>query len=138
MTSIARSEKEKCRQLSIQSHYCGNSQQALAIGIFEMASLTSVPTQLYGRRILPQVLDELADLTPERLYAAIPRSNSDLSQGFRDVSFKEMSNGANYLAHWIRKHCGQSQAFETICYIGIPDLRSAAVFLAAVKCGYKV
>ena len=33
---------------------------------------------------------------------------------------------------------GRSTVFETIAYIGPSDLRYAIVFLAAVKCGYKV
>lgn len=33
---------------------------------------------------------------------------------------------------------GLGMSSETICYIGEPDLRTAVIFLAAVKSGYKV
>jgi len=49
-----------------------------------------------------------------------------------------MAKCVNFMAHWISSHLGSSDRFETLAYIGIPDLRSAAVFLGAVKCGYKV
>ena len=99
--------------------------------------LTTSQQSTYGKRLLPQVLDEISNFTPDRLYAAIPRS-SDLSQGFRDITFAEMAQCANMLAFWLHGSFGPSNNFETICYIGIPDIRSAAFFVAAVKCGYKV
>lgn len=91
----------------------------------------------HGRRLLPRALDEIAKSNPNRLYATIPHG-IDLSKGFRDITFKEMATGINFVAHWIHKTFGCSSNFEPLCYIGIPDLRSVAVFLAGVKCGYKV
>ena len=92
---------------------------------------------VFGKRLLPQVLDHLSESTSDRLYATILRS-SDLSQGFRDITVKQIAQCADTLAYWIHDSFGSSGDFETIGYIGIPDLRSAAFFLAAVKCGYKV
>lgn len=91
----------------------------------------------YCYRLLPQVLDEHASASPTRLYASIPRS-SDLSQGFQDVTCQDMARCVNFMAHWITERYGTSSSFETIAYIGIPDLRSVVVFLGAVKAGYKV
>ena len=91
----------------------------------------------HGRRLLHQVLDEISKSTPKRLYATVPRS-TNLSEGFRDVTFEDMARCSDYLAFWLQAKFGRSSNFETLCYIGIPDLRSAAIFLAAVKCGYKV
>lgn len=42
------------------------------------------------------------------------------------------------LAWWLHEAVGPSDTFETLSYIGIPDIRGAFVFLAAIKCGYKV
>ena len=39
----------------------------------------------YGERLLPRVLNELAESEPERLYASVPRLSVNLSQGFRDI-----------------------------------------------------
>ena len=92
----------------------------------------------YGRRLLPQVLDDLSSSTPERLYATIPRVTKDLSQGFHDITIKDVACCVNALAWWLQEEIGRSDSFETLCYIGIPDIRSPILFLAAIKCGYKV
>jgi len=91
----------------------------------------------FGRRTLPQTLDDLASLPSGRLYASIPKDR-DLSEGFIDISCRDMARCVNFMAHWISSHLGVSTDFATIAYMGIPDLRSVAVFLGAVKCGYKV
>ncbi|KAF2472981.1 putative NRPS-like enzyme [Lindgomyces ingoldianus] len=91
----------------------------------------------YGTRLLPQALDELASSTPHRLYASIPRER-DLSHGFLDVTCEDMARCVNFMASWITSRLEPSQDFETLAYIGIPDLRSAAIFLGAVKAGFKV
>lgn len=94
---------------------------------------------LYGRRLLPHVLDDEAQVNPHRVFAAISRSN-DLSDGFRDVYFAEMANAVNYMAHRLQTMFGSTldREFETLTYIGSPDLRYNIVFYAAIKCGYKV
>lgn len=94
-------------------------------------------TTPHGNRTLPQALDDLATSIPDRLYASVPRDR-DLSNGFADVSCGDMARCVNFTAHWISTTLGRSESFETLAYIGIPDLRSAAVFLGAVKCGYRV
>ena len=111
------------------------------------ASTTSTPGDIqvnghvdppYGSRLLPQVVDELAQSNPERIYATIPLS-SNLTQGFRDVTMLQISQAVNKCAQWIESTTiGRSTVFETLSYMGLPDLRYAIVFLAAVKCGYKV
>lgn len=102
-----------------------------------MSPVSAYENSSFGNRTLPQTLDDLALATPERLYASVPKGH-DLSDGFIDVSCKEMARCANFMASWIRVHLGSSRDYETMAYIGIPDLRSAAVFLGAVKCGYRV
>ncbi|KAI9645908.1 hypothetical protein NHQ30_005345 [Ciborinia camelliae] len=103
-----------------------------------MASSTQIPQSPdYGARQLHQTLDYLSKVSPGRLYASIPRS-SDLSEGFRDITFQDMARCSDFVAHWIQDNIGKSTRFETICYIGVPDLRSVAVFFGSLKCGYKV
>ena len=94
---------------------------------------------LYGRRLLPCVLDDEAQANPQRVFAALARSN-DLSQGFQDVNFQQVANAVNHIAFWLRDVFGPvpDREFETLTYFGLPDLRYSIVFYAAVKCGYKV
>ncbi len=91
----------------------------------------------YGARLLPMVVDQLAESDPARVYASIPVS-SVFSEGFRDVTMLEMARAVHSFAWWLDAHIGKSSSFETLAYKGISDLRYAVVFLAAVKCGYKV
>lgn len=90
-----------------------------------------------GRRLLPAVLDELAATNPTRLYGAIPKT-SDLRDGFRDITVADLARCVNFMAKWIEDRFGRSDTFETITYVGITDFRGTIVFIAAVKCGYKV
>jgi hypothetical protein len=101
-----------------------------------MASTAQTPPE-YGSRQLHETLDFISKTTPDRLYAVIPQS-SDLSEGFRDISFRDMARCSDFAAIWIEGRIGRSTTFQTLCYIGIPDLRSVAIFFGAMKCGYKV
>ena len=58
----------------------------------------STQERSYGRRLLPQVLDDLSSSTPERIYATIPRLTKDLSQGFSDITVSDMARCVNALA----------------------------------------
>ncbi|KAI0147491.1 hypothetical protein GGR57DRAFT_476649 [Xylariaceae sp. FL1272] len=95
------------------------------------------PKPNYGRRLMPAVLDRLAVTAPDRLYGVIPKT-ADVTEGFRDISVADMARCVNFVARWIEELHGRSQSFETISYIGTPDLRGPAIFQAAVKCGYKL
>ncbi|KAK2603619.1 hypothetical protein QQS21_004200 [Conoideocrella luteorostrata] len=96
---------------------------------------TSLPLQ--GSRQLHQTLDYLAATSPRRLFATIPKT-SDISDGFREIYFCDMARCSNVAARWIQDQFGSSQSFQTLSFIGIPDLRGVAVFFGAIKCGYKV
>ncbi|ROV93376.1 hypothetical protein VMCG_08404 [Cytospora schulzeri] len=91
----------------------------------------------YGSRLLPRVLDETAATQPDLTYAYVPISNS-LSDGFKAITFSDVATATNYMATWIHQNLGPCDSFQTIAYMGPGDLRYVVVFLAAVKCGYKV
>ncbi|KAI0532164.1 hypothetical protein GGR58DRAFT_491137 [Xylaria digitata] len=99
--------------------------------------MTAIRRPDYGKRLMPVVLDELAKTDPSRLYAAIPKS-TDVKDGFRDITAADVARCVNFMALWIEQKLGRSSSFETISFIGIPDLRGAVIFQAAVKCGYKL
>lgn len=93
----------------------------------------------YGRRLLPCLLDDEAKTNPHKVFATLARSN-DLSHGFHDVCFRQVANAVNHVAYMLQSIFGPEldRDFETLTYIGLPDLRYSIVFYAAVKCGYKV
>ncbi|KAK5147071.1 hypothetical protein LTR04_000921 [Oleoguttula sp. CCFEE 6159] len=91
----------------------------------------------WGSRLLPMVADQLAVEDPHKIYASVAKT-SNIADGFRDVTILELTNAVNFMAWWLEEHFGRSDTFETIAYMGISDIRYNVVFLAAVKCGYKL
>lgn len=90
----------------------------------------------YGRRLVPQVLDELASTEPKRVYAAIPKT-ADVKDGYRDITVADLARCVNVMAKWIENKFGRSDSFETITYVGLSDLKGIVTLLAAIKTGYK-
>lgn len=90
----------------------------------------------YGRRLLPQVVDHHARTDPSRVYASMPKSATDLSHGFQDVTMAKLAAMVNRLAHWLVDVLGVG-SLDAIAYIGPADIRYSVMFLAAVKAGYK-
>lgn len=97
----------------------------------------SSPKDKYGERFLHSVFDEISTTDPDRLYASIPIA-MDVAQGFTDLTFKDIAHCVDTLACSLDKEIGCSSQEETLAYLGLPDLRNVIVFLAVVKCGYKV
>ena len=93
----------------------------------------------YGKRLLPCILDDEAQINPERVFSIITRSN-DIKHGFKEVTFRQVANAVNWVATRLQKSFGATPdyEFETLTFIGLPDLRYPIVVFAAIKCGYKV
>ena len=91
-----------------------------------------------GKQLLNNVVDRTARVTPDLVYAELPRSSVDLSQGFRQVTYRQFANAIDGMAWWFRENLGLSETFETLTYIGPNDLRYNLLLLGAVKASYKV
>ena len=102
-------------------------------------TINTVPTQEpnYGRRLLPQVLDQVAQDSPHKVYTSIPLSDT-LPYDFRDITFAEVAKCVNFVAHWLEERLGRSESFEALAFFGVADLRGTIFFYAALKVGYKV
>lgn len=90
-----------------------------------------------GKRLIPQIIDELAGANPRKVFASYPIS-PNLQDGFRDVNYLQLANAINTCAWWIEGQVGKGHNFETLAYIGPSDLRYAILTIAAIKAGYKV
>ncbi|KAJ9609951.1 hypothetical protein H2200_006281 [Cladophialophora chaetospira] len=100
-----------------------------------MAANSSTPGP--GRRLLPISIDEIAQSDPERAWASIPLS-SDLSVGYRDVSFRTFARAINRAAWFLETTFGRPAASVTIAYIGKSDMRYHILSMAAAKTGYQI
>lgn len=78
----------------------------------------------YGKRLIPNIIDEFAQNEPDREAFQIPRS-SDPKDGWKVVTFKDYANAINHVARRIIDICGKPKenAFPTISYIGPNDAR---------------
>ncbi|KAF2470039.1 acetyl-CoA synthetase-like protein [Lindgomyces ingoldianus] len=99
-----------------------------------MDSSQGVP---YGRRLVPITIDEIARDDPERICFSFPRS-ADIADGFRDINFRTFANAINKTAHFIHREIGRSSMFETVMYMGYPDVRHFIVLVALIKTGHRV
>lgn len=92
----------------------------------------------YGERLIMHVVDELGRNEPDRVWASITRSPSEISQGFRDITMQQLVNAINYTAWWLNSQIGRSDDFEVIFYMGVSDIRYPILLFATVKCGYQL
>ncbi|KAI1371417.1 acetyl-CoA synthetase-like protein [Hypoxylon crocopeplum] len=94
--------------------------------------------QDYGRRLIPHVIDEIAEKDPGREAFSIPRS-SNPQDGWKPVTFKEYANAINHVAQRIIETCGTPSpgTIPTIAYIGPNDVRYIIILVSAIKAGYK-
>lgn len=91
-----------------------------------------------GRRLLPVLIDQIAEVDPEKPFISLART-SDPQQGFRDITFGVLARAVNRCSWWIEENIGRGRGFPTIfTYLGRQDLRHAILVLATQKTGYKV
>ncbi|KAF2867579.1 hypothetical protein BDV95DRAFT_610493 [Massariosphaeria phaeospora] len=89
------------------------------------------------KRLIPAVVDETARNDPERICFSMPRS-ANLEDGFQDISFRTFAHSINKMAHFIQREIGRSSMFETVMYMGYPDVRHYIILVALMKTGHKL
>ncbi|KXH65933.1 thioester reductase domain-containing protein [Colletotrichum salicis] len=92
----------------------------------------------YGKRLIPQVLDEVAQSEPNREFFSVPRS-SNPQDGWKPISYKQIANAVNRIAQRIIDKRGKPEpgSFPTLTYIGPNDARYMIIMIACIKAGYK-
>lgn len=91
----------------------------------------------YGHSLIPSLIDIRAQEDPQRPVWSMP-SSSNLADGFRDITYGQVARAINRTAWWIDENVGKSTTFETLAYMGPPDLRYAILTIAAQKTGHTV
>ncbi|TGO19893.1 hypothetical protein BTUL_0002g01420 [Botrytis tulipae] len=74
----------------------------------------------------------MAKHRPNSLYAEIPKSLTSYEDGFQKVTYANLANATNGLAHYIYHTLGPGENFQTLAYIGMNDIRYNALILAAI------
>ncbi|RKL02176.1 hypothetical protein BFJ68_g12092 [Fusarium oxysporum] len=101
---------------------------------------------LYGRRLIPQILDRLAVADPERVVYSIA-SLSDGAPKFKHITAQAFGRAVDKTAWWLHKHLnGMNGApngdlaqkppkIQALGYIGPHDIRHVLLTYGAVKAG---
>jgi hypothetical protein len=71
----------------------------------------------YGRRLIPQILDDLALAEPDRILYSIATS-PDISRGFQEVSARTFARAVDKTAWLLRDQIGESSTLQSVGYIG--------------------
>ncbi|KAL4755963.1 transferase family protein [Aspergillus foveolatus] len=92
----------------------------------------SVP---YGRRLIPQIMDELAAAEPQRtVFSLASFSNGSLE--LQHISARAFTRAVDKTAWWLHNHVGRPASIQPVGYIGPHDLRHILLTYACVKSGY--
>ncbi|KAI9649088.1 hypothetical protein NHQ30_001655 [Ciborinia camelliae] len=97
-----------------------------------MESSAMVPD--FGRRLLPQLVDEIARSDPRRTFASIPKS-ANLEEGFVDIDYETFARAVNRCA-WLIDEQLKGQGPTVVLYIGPLDLRYLVIILGMCKAGH--
>lgn len=105
-------------------------------------------------QLIPTIIDHNASHNPQKVFASIPVDNNNLSQGFRDITYLELSKAVDKAAFWLEEKLGSvhkattgsegqqgethKSKFPTFAFYGTRDLRYSIFAVAAMKTGYKV
>ncbi|KAJ8129698.1 hypothetical protein O1611_g3931 [Lasiodiplodia mahajangana] len=87
---------------------------------------------------LPQIVDNVADERPDRVYGSWPVDQHSYSAGVRHVTYAQLANIVNGLASWLVKELGPDKPGEVLAYVGPNDVRFTALVLATMKTGHKL
>lgn len=83
----------------------------------------------YGKRLIPATVDAIAAADPDRVCFSYPASPASL-RVFQDVTFRTFANAVNKTAHFIQREIGRGSMFETVMYMGFPDVRHFIALVA--------
>ncbi|KAK4863281.1 hypothetical protein LT330_002059 [Penicillium expansum] len=90
----------------------------------------------YRRRLLARTVDDRAETNPNQRFAVIPQG-SEISNGFQDLSIKDLARTVNFMCWWIESIIGPAESPETLTYMGSNDIRYFIFILACQKTGYQ-
>lgn len=99
--------------------------------------IPSPPPGIAGQRLLPCLVDEIADTDPYRVLYSIMKTK-DPAEGFLDITAQDFARAVDKCAWHLRDLLGQAENFPTLTYLGPQDLVYAVLVLASVKTGYKL
>ncbi|KAG9813348.1 acetyl-CoA synthetase-like protein, partial [Aureobasidium melanogenum] len=90
-------------------------------------------------RVVPHIVDEIAKTAPNTKWVEVPRNNDNLQDGYKTLTFGQLSQAVSRMARWIEKTIGTSTSRETITFMDRQnDIRYIFAIIASMKTGYKI
>ena len=91
-------------------------------------------------RLIPHVVSHHAAHDPSKIWGSLPNSDSDVSQGYEDITFARLNYAISRACRWLIEviEPQRSTKFEPLAYIGPPDSRYIILAIAAIKTGFQV
>lgn len=89
-------------------------------------------TTAYGRRLLPQIIDERAKAGYTLPFAMYPKS-SDPSAGLHSISYAQITNAVNRASWWLNSEFSGQEKENPFAYFGLNDLRHIIFLMAVMK-----
>ncbi|KAI5253455.1 acetyl-CoA synthetase-like protein [Aureobasidium subglaciale] len=90
-------------------------------------------------RVVPHLVDEIAETAPDTKWVEVPRNDNNLQEGYKTLTFGQLSQAVSKMARWIEDTVGTSTSRETITYMDRQnDIRYIFAIIASMKTGYKV
>ncbi|KAJ5718555.1 hypothetical protein N7488_004201 [Penicillium malachiteum] len=96
------------------------------------STIFPVPGVEHGKRIITYVIEQRAK-SKDDVWVSLPVDETNLSLGFKDVTFWQFNNAANHAANWLNQNLPASKPFECFAYAGPKDLRYPILAVAAAK-----
>lgn len=91
-----------------------------------------------GRRLLPEVVEDLAATDPRGIWLSNP-TEVDSAGSFSDVTYGQLANAVNRASRWINERVSSLEhGSQTLAYLGPPDSRYLIFIIAAVKAGHRL
>ena len=99
-----------------------------------MASTTfPLPGIEHGKRILTAVIEQRAKDGASEPWLSVPVDETNLSIGYKDLTFWQLNNASNRAAHWLSENLPTGEPFQCLAYAGPKDLRYPILAVAAAK-----
>ncbi|KAJ5517904.1 AMP-dependent synthetase/ligase [Penicillium expansum] len=121
---------------------CSSAESGLCITLNEKSDLTSIQQEgkttvstPYGRRLIPQIIDSLAAIEPERTIFSLASLSNGLLE-LKHISARQFTRAVDKTAWWLRDQAGTPDSVQPVAYIGPHDLRHVLLTYACVKAGY--
>ena len=99
--------------------------------------MSSIPHLDYGRRLIPNIIDNYAHQEPDKTFALVTRTLA-MGDSPQEITFYQFASAINRCALWLEAQCGKGEEFPTIAYLAPSDLRTSILIVAAIKAGFKV